>query len=460
MRKYAILVMLVAFIVAFTSSCGLIVKDAEVDAQTVIIEVAGQSIVKADVQQAIVNLLDYQEYLYSYYGMSYDRTDADNIASAQENAINALIEDIVTKQKIQEYGLDQFTDEELQAIGDTVNTTYENNLAAVKTYYFADTELTGDELDTAVEAKMLEVGYSSLDSLLENEKESISQDKLKNMIVENVTVSEDEVETAYNNSVAAAISDYTNNPTQYASDVNSGAILYVTPPGYRYVKNLLIKISDEDATQLSTLRSSLSDAQASLDATQEALNTLDDDATEKDKEEVIAAREQNRTELKAQLETFTEEVADLTTQLETLTASAYDAIQPTMDEVEAKIAAGDDFDALIEEYGEDTGMQSEPTKSTGYLICDGLTTYVDVFVEESMALEKVGDISDPFRSSYGVHIVQYANDLEDGQVPLADIHDQVQAELLTNKQDSLYDETVNQWITDANARIYENRLND
>ena len=49
MRKYALLVLLMAFIVAFTSSCGLIVKDAAVDAQTVIIEVAGKTIVKADV---------------------------------------------------------------------------------------------------------------------------------------------------------------------------------------------------------------------------------------------------------------------------------------------------------------------------------------------------------------------------------------------------------------------------
>ena len=90
-----LMAMLMAFVVAFTSGCGLIVKDAEVDAQTVIIEVAGQSIVKADVQQAIESVLDYQEYMYSYYGVSFDRTDADTIASAQETAIDSLIEEAV-----------------------------------------------------------------------------------------------------------------------------------------------------------------------------------------------------------------------------------------------------------------------------------------------------------------------------------------------------------------------------
>ena len=50
--------------------------------------------------------------------------------------------------------------------------------------------------------------------------------------------------------------------------------------------------------------------------------------------------------------------------------------------------------------------------------------------------------------------------LKSGQVALADIHDQIEAELLTAKQDQVYDETVNQWIADADAKIYTNRLAD
>jgi parvulin-like peptidyl-prolyl isomerase len=69
-------------------------------------------------------------------------------------------------------------------------------------------------------------------------------------------------------------------------------------------------------------------------------------------------------------------------------------------------------------------------------------------------------VSEPFRSSVGVHIVQYTSDLPDGQVPLADIHDQVSAALLESKQDTLYDETISQWITDADAKTYIDRLDD
>jgi HK97 family phage major capsid protein len=225
--------------------------------------------------------------------------------------------------------------------------------------------------------------------------------------------------------------------------------------GYRYVKNLLIKISDEEKTALSTLNETLADKQSSLEATTTAIAELPEDATTDTDEQ-----KKSREELTAQADTLNAEIAELNTQISTLTETAFSAIQPKVDEVLAKIAANENFDALIAAYGEDPGMQTEPQKSTGYLVCDGLTTYVTEFLDASMALQSVGDISDTFRSSVGVHIVQYASDLPNGQVPLADIHDQVSAALLQSKQNTLYDETANQWVADANAKTYLNKLTD
>ena len=109
-------------------------------------------------------------------------------------------------------------------------------------------------MNAAIETKMLELGYGTKESLLESEKLNASTQKLKDMVVKDVAVTEDEITAEYNNQVASAISTYATTPTQYASDVSSGAILYYTPVGYRYVKNLLIKISDEDKTALSDLQ--------------------------------------------------------------------------------------------------------------------------------------------------------------------------------------------------------------
>ena len=455
MRKYTILVVLLAAILAVTSGCGLIVKDEAVDAQTVIIEVAGKTIVKADVKQAIENVLDYQEYIYSMYGYSFDRKDPSSIASAQDTAINSMIEEAVSNQKIVEYGLDQFTDEELAAMNQTVNDTYAGYIDTVKTQYFAETELTGEELDAAIEAKMLEIGYNSRESLLEQEKKTEELAKLRELVVKDITVSEDEISAEYNDGLSQQMTAYASDPTQYASDLSAGQIIYFQPHGYRYVKNLLIMLSDEDRTQLNTLSTQISDNQTTLTSIQDAIAALPEDPAT-DTEDQAKTRE----ELTAQVDTLNTEIETLTAQLDELTASAYGAIEPTVNMVEEKIKAGEDFDALIEEYGEDTGMTVEPQKSQGYLVCEGITTYVEVFVNEAMALQSVGDISQPFRSGYGVHILQYASDLDGGKVPLSSVHDKLAEQLMTQKQDTVYSETLSQWITEADAKIYANRLAD
>lgn len=455
MRKYGILAAMMAFILVFTSSCGLIVKDSAVDAQTVIIEVAGKTFTKAEVQQAIVNVMDYQEYMYSYYSLTYDRTDPDTIAAAQETAINSLIEQAVTQQKITELGMDQFTDEELAKLKGTVDTTFSSNMETVKNYYFSDTKLTGADLDAVVEAKMQELGYGTRESLLEQQKLSESMNKLKAMVVKDTVVTEDEITAEYNSKVAAAITTYASTPTQYATDVSNGAILYDAPEGYRYVKNLLVKISDEDRTALSDFAAQISDKQSTLDATKTAISELPaDPATDTDDQA------KSRVELGTQSDTLTAEIDSLAAQQTERTETAYAAIQPKINEIEAKIIAGENFDALIAQYGEDPGMQSEPTKSAGYLVCAGLTNYAEVFVTKAMALKKIGDVSAPFRTDYGIHILQYASDLKSGQTELSAIHDQIQAELLTAKQNALYDETLKQWVTDAKAKTYADRLNN
>ena len=170
-----------------------------------------------------------------------------------------------------------------------------------------------------------------------------------------------------------------------------------------------------------------------------------------------AKSRQTLTDEKTQLE---KDIADLNTQLTAAKEKAYAAIQPKVDEVVAKLNAGEDFDALMAQYGEDTGMQSEPGKTDGYLVCAGDTQWVETFTTESMSLVKVGDVSQPFHTDYGTHIVKYVSDLAEGAVALEDIKDQISAELLTTKQDDFYQTTLSQWVKDSNAKIYKDRLAD
>lgn len=455
MRKRVFLAMLMIAAIVLTTSCSLIQKDAAVDAQTAIIEVAGKTVTKAEVQSAISNTMDYEEYMYSMYGMSYDRTSKDVISAAQDSAINALIQDIIVKQKVDEMGLNTFTDAEIADMQKSVDDTYNGYIDSIKTNYFADTQLTGDELDKAITDKMTELGYPNKDSLLENQKTTKAQEKLKASVVKDVAVTDDEIQTEYTAKLDAAKSSYAQDLTQYATDVKNGSIIYYHPAGYRYVKNILIKLSEADTTAISDLNSQITAKQSDLDTNTTSLAALPTDATTDTADQ--AKSRQTLTDEKAQLE---KDIADLNTQLTAAKEKAYAAIQPKVDEVVAKLNAGEDFDALMAQYGEDTGMQSEPGKTDGYLVCAGDTQWVETFTTESMSLVKVGDVSQPFHTDYGTHIVKYVSDLAEGAVALEDIKDQISAELLTTKQDDFYQTTLSQWVKDSNAKIYKDRLAD
>ena len=455
MRKRVFLAILMIAAVVLTTSCSLIQKDAAVDASTVIIEVAGKSITKAEVQTAISNTLDYQEYMYSMYGMSFDRTDADTIASAQTSAIDSLVQSTVEQKKITELGMDVFTADELTALQTTADETYQGYLDSVKTNYFADTTLTGEELDKAIADKMTELGYPDQATVLDNQKTTKAQEKLKADVVKDVAVSDEEIQTEYDAKVSAAMSSYATTLTQYGTDLNNGATIYYRPAGYRNVKNILIKLADEDSTAISDLNTQITAKQSDLDTNTASLAALPTDATTD-----TAEQAKSREELMAAKATLDAALTDLNTQLSAASDKAYAAIQPTIDEIEAKLTAGADFDALMTEYGQDTGMQSEPAKTEGYAVCAGDTRWVTEFTTASMALGKVGDVSKPFHTSYGIHIVKYVSDVAEGAVALADLKDTIQADLLATKQDDLYNTTVAQWVTDANAKIYTNRLAD
>ncbi|MEG0126066.1 MAG: hypothetical protein RR816_08265 [Clostridia bacterium] len=113
MRKRVILALMLVVALAATTSCSLVVKDAEVDKQTVIIEAAGKTFTKGEVKAQLAQALDYQEYMYQMYGMAFDKTDKKVIADSQENVLNGLVEQAVIEQKKTEMNMNTFTDAEI-----------------------------------------------------------------------------------------------------------------------------------------------------------------------------------------------------------------------------------------------------------------------------------------------------------------------------------------------------------
>ena len=101
-----------------------------------------------------------------------------------------------------------------------------------------------------------------------------------------------------------------------------------------------------------------------------------------------------------------------------------------------RINAGEDYDTLMNEYSEDTGLESNP---------DGYTTtvgqMVPAFEETALSLE-FGEISDVVESSYGYHII-LRGEVED----LDSYADQY--------RQSLLDARIDQWLEDAEVTPVE-----
>ena len=454
MRKRVMLTLMLLVALLVTSSCGLIVKDAEVDKQTTIIEVLGKVYTKAEVTEQVNSVLDYQEYLYSLYGFPFDKTDSTSIAQARTEAIAGLIRQAATEQKAIDLGADALTEEELAALQASAEESYNSYVEMVKSSYFADTELTGEELEQAVAEQMTALNIPALQEFVDSETSTKVQENLRAEVVKDVAVTDAEIQTKYDENVAAAKINYEATLSAYSTDVRNGSTVYYTPAGYRYVKHILLELSDEDTTLIQEWEGKASAAQTRVTDADTSLASLNEDP-EQDTEEEAANRAlwaQNKTEAEAELTAANAE-------LDTVWEAAYDRLQPSVDEILQKIAEAADFDALIEEYGADPGMSISPAKEDGYLVCAGDTQWVTEFTEAAMALENIGDISPAVRSDYGIHILKYISDLAEGDVPLEQVTDIISEELLSAKQEEFYEAAVSQWITDANAKSYVDRLN-
>ena len=165
-------------------------------------------------------------------------------------------------------------------------------------------------------------------------------------------------------------------------------------------------------------------------------------------------------ELARNLAESKEKLAFYSAQLKLAEEQAYAAIAPEADDVLAQLAAGADWDTLMAEKTDDPGMQGDSvTAKNGYTIYAEQTNLDEAFLTAAMALENVGDVSDKVEGMYGYYIIQYTADVVEGPVALEEVSETLSAELLSDKQETTYDETMDQWIEAANPKIDYDALN-
>jgi len=479
MKKGIALIAMLLLAAVMLSGCNLIGYDAELDGAQVVAKVNDTEITKAEWLAYRDYIMEYeQQYMMQYYGFSMPIDDA-MIDSYSEMALEQLVESAVIEDKLTELGLSPLGEEDaadVEAYADSMMDLYKmmiryqnhpeietveeeaERLASEETPGEAVATMTDAELDAMLNEELAATGYTR-EYFVESQTISVQTEQLRAHTSEGVEVTDEEVKAEFDAKVAEQKESYDANPAYYASaeQSNTGAHnhLYYTPEGYRGVKNLLIMLSTEMQDEIDALNTELTAANSIITTSTENLEEYKAQDVSKIEKDMLEQFNADMAALEQQIADAQATVAETEAKIAETTEAAYAEILPVAEEVLAKIEAGEDFDALLETYGEDTGMKSEPAKTRGYLICEGLNLYVPEFQEAAMALESVGDVSGLVKTSFGYHILKYAQDIESGVVEYTDeVKGHLHDDLLLTAQEAAYEAAVTKWVSEAKVETF------
>lgn len=329
--------------------------------------------------------------------------------------LQELVAEKIVYNKAAEMGLTELSEADISAIEAEAQASY----AEQKEFYAYSVD-TGDmseqEADAALDDFMANTVGVTATGIAEEMRTEYWKQKLYDAISADVTVSEEEIQAAYEDQLEYQQEMFTQYRSEYEYAVMSEQTIVYQPEGFRYIKHIMLPFTDDDTA-----------------------------------EQVVDLTDQI-----AQLnpETDMEQISALQTQLD----SYYADLEAQAESILAELNAGADFDALVEQYGADEGMNYEPVKTNGYAVAADSTMWSQDFVEGCMMLDTVGAISTPVRTVSGVHIIKYVADVPAGAVPLESVRSQIEADVLTSAKDLAYETQVAEWLEAANVQYYPERL--
>lgn len=441
-KRYCALTALLLTLCLLLSGCGEMEKiEKETQAFRVKSEVTVASYDGGEVTAAEVlgEFSSVYGMYYNYYAMLGYSLGAEEIETLMRNAIEEHVRmEVAAAHFDAEYAL---TDEEIAA----VNAEVEEKYAALLEQTVEQQEGSAEEKQARAELALLKSGYD-LESLRECALLWKKTARMEEILGESVSApDEEELRAAY----AEKVSDYQDALEAGESSVeedmtDEDAIVYWIPEGFRRVKHILLIPSQEAKLARIDAEYAVTKAQEKIAALEEELA----DAQDYDGEETLERDEETiREELRAAETELTEKKAAL----EDADQACRDEVKDKTDAIYARLAAGESFDALIAEYGEDPGMQNEPTADRGYYVSISSEKWEENFRNGAMALTAPGDYSsEPVVGDSGVHIIYYVEDVPAGAVAYEDVRDALYEETLESARSSFCAETTAAWVEEKN----------
>ena len=378
-------------------------------ADDVLITVGGRDVTRAQVEMILSNLMS----SYAQYG--YDTSDPSFVSVMQQYAVKYAVQLEVMKLKGAEMGLDQISEEDMAELTAENAAQWNELVDAYVTYYGGVTDESTEEEIAAARLQMLSqletMGYTEA-IMLQNTLENYTLDRVEEYMIQGAVVTDEDIAAYFQEKVLADQEAYANDVGTYEYVTQYyGETAYYIPEGYRGVTHILLEV---DAALLENYQS---------------LNAA------------LEEQEDHQEDAEAAQEKVTQEQVDAARQ------AIIDSVQPTIDEINQKLAEGAAFADLIVEYGTDPGMDDPITRAEGYSVHMDSVIYDPVFVQAAFSVNSLGEVSAPAVSSFGVHLVHYTRDIRGGAVEFTpDMELALHEELLGEKENEQFYLVMEGWL--------------
>jgi hypothetical protein len=390
-------------------------------------------------------MLEIYNNLYSQYtSQGYNLAGQESVLQAI--ALDYAVQDVLFRQKAAELKVDQFTDEEIDGFKTEAQKTWDSYLTQQAANYLTQESPTDEDKASArkqAEDYMAQMGYTTdkaLEQLVAGYKDQKIQERLIDLLTkDDPAFTDEEVQNEYKTRVDADKTSYANDIASYEYATQySGQQAWYIPEGMRGITHILLKVD-----------SSLMDKYKAIQAQLEEQNDDSEEVADSAKAsaEATAARTAEVTATPDPAATATP-VPVTEADLAQAKQAILDSVKETTEAIKTRYAAGEDFAALITEFGTDPGMNAEPSKTDGYSVHKDSILYDPAFTAAAFSpeMQKVGDISLPVVSQFGVHILRYTRDIPGGPVALTDdLKTSLRAEMDKTRKDGVMPKAMQEW---------------
>ena len=248
------------------------------------------------------------------------------------------------------------------------------------------------EVQAQYTATLTGLGYTE-DSYKKQIRDDYIVNKVKLSYTKDVSVTDAEVKSNYNNNVAQQQKAIQESPQMIESYLSFNSPIYYCPAGYKYVRHILIKLPSEVTGEAAILET------------------------------------QGQSEKMQQ--TIAPELAK---------------IKPRAQEALDKLNDGGSFDQLMAEYNEDEMMKADPVKTAGYLVGPYAQSTVKAYIDALGDLKQPGDHTGLIPTFMGYYIIQAVKIVPEGPVAFDQFQDTIKKQLLQYKQSLKWEDVKNGWL--------------